>query len=167
MFMYLRYWGLPAHVLQGGGGEACCACGSLLKEQNHTFRVLPQFDYQVFQLPAHLVYRMWTHTHKLRITWTLFYNCSVWHSVNIFLTTVCWLTWITSSPAWIFLVKSAGDWRKIIHRKGQRSETRDYRTTWDTSCFQNKCHGDLHQPPRYDHKLYPRLCCSVSVMIQH
>lgn len=28
------------------------------------------------------------------------------------LTTVCWFTWITSSPAWIFLDRSAGDWRQ-------------------------------------------------------
>ena len=34
-------------------------------------------------------------------------------------TTVCWLTWITSSPAWIFLVRSAGDYRT---NKVKRSE---------------------------------------------
>lgn len=30
--MYLRYWGLPAHVLEWGGGETCCASGPLLEE---------------------------------------------------------------------------------------------------------------------------------------
>ena len=54
MRVYLCYGGLPAHVFERGRGEACGACGSLLQEQHHTFRVLPQFTHQVLQLPAHL-----------------------------------------------------------------------------------------------------------------
>lgn len=41
---------------------------------------------------------------------------SLQHRISKTLTTVWWLTWITSSPAWIFLHWSAGDWaqeRKI------------------------------------------------------
>lgn len=38
-------------------------------------------------------------------------------AVCVVLTTVCWLTWMTSSPAWIFLVRSAGDWREKPTKK--------------------------------------------------
>lgn len=43
-YIHLRYWWLPAHVLEWGGGETRCARGPLLEKQNHTFGVLPQFD---------------------------------------------------------------------------------------------------------------------------
>lgn len=69
--MYLLYRGLPAHVLEGGGGETGYARGPLLKEENHTFGVLPQFEDQVFQLPAHLVSRISTkHTISFSLTLT-------------------------------------------------------------------------------------------------
>lgn len=54
-FTYLLDRGLPAHVLKWGRSEPCCARGPLLKEQNHTFGVLSQFNNQVLQLPSHLV----------------------------------------------------------------------------------------------------------------
>lgn len=41
------------------------------------------------------------------------------------LTTVWWLTWMTSSPAWIFLQRSASDWRRT--ERETESETLD---TW-------------------------------------
>lgn len=46
-------------------------------------------------------------------------------AVSVALTTVCWLTWMTSSPAWIFLLRSAGDWRK---KKKPNKETGDTRS---------------------------------------
>lgn len=46
--IYLSYWWLPAHVLERGWSETCCARGPLLEKQNHTFGVLPQFDDKVF-----------------------------------------------------------------------------------------------------------------------
>lgn len=63
--MYLWHRGLPAHVFQRGRGKTRRACGPLLEEQNHTFGVLPQFNNQVFQLPAHLVYKKTNKTIKV------------------------------------------------------------------------------------------------------
>lgn len=62
VFTYLLCWGLPAHVFKWGRSEPCCARRPLLKKQNHTFRVLSQFNDEVFQLPSHLVYGH-AHTH--------------------------------------------------------------------------------------------------------
>lgn len=79
--VYLRYWGLPAHVLQRGGGETGRACRPLLKEENYTFRILPQFKNQVFQLPAHLVKRIQTHMNPKLNSFNLSFNlCVKWNS---------------------------------------------------------------------------------------
>lgn len=40
-------------------------------------------------------------------------------------TTVWWLTWMTSSPAWIFLQRSAGDYRDGEERNGKKADARE------------------------------------------
>lgn len=52
--LYLRHWGFPAHVFEGGWGEPRGARGSLLQHQHHTFGILPELGHQVLQLPANL-----------------------------------------------------------------------------------------------------------------
>lgn len=49
------------------------------------------------------------------------------------LTTVCWLTWMTSSPAWIFLVRSAGDWRETTNK--ETGDTRSKFKQTNTGCI--------------------------------
>lgn len=110
VFTYLLHWGLPAHVFKRGRSEPCCARGPLLKKQNHTFGVLSQFNNEVFQLPSHLVYGH-THTNQAFSILTVSAELEIIQvvAVSVILTTVWRLTWMTSSPAWIFLVRSAGD----------------------------------------------------------
>lgn len=109
---YLWYRGLPAHVFKWGRSETSCACGPLLKKKEHTFGVLSQFEDEVFQLPSHLVHRNAVFSiNQLNI------RVRRRSAVSVVLTTVCWLTWMTSSPAWIFLVRSAGDWRQKPTKK--------------------------------------------------